>query len=97
MLAVAQAAGAESSGTDTERTQPKPAILFLGVWVPQIPRPQGSSRGRAPEPCQPFSEEHLSPAPLGSTGAGGVAVGGQDLVGDSAALALVHPFLGPQV
>ena len=40
---------------------------------------------------------HLRPAPLGGAGAGGVAVGGEDLVGSSAALALVRPILGPQV
>lgn len=41
--------------------------------------------------------ERLRPAPLGRAGAGGVAVGGQDFVGDPAALPLVRPLFGPQV
>lgn len=43
------------------------------------------------------AEPRLRSAPLGSAGAGGVAVRRQDFVGDPAALPLVCPFLGPQV
>lgn len=39
----------------------------------------------------------LCPAPLGSAGAGGVTVSGQDFVSDPAALPLVRPVFTPQV
>lgn len=50
----------------------------------------------APRPPA-VAEPRLRSAPLGSAGAGGVAVCRQDFVGDPAALPLVRPFLGPQV
>lgn len=73
-----------------------------GLWGPPEPQmvsgapgpqePADHSRDRPPAPVQ-----GLRSAPLGGAGAGGVAVGGQDLVSDAAAFALVRPFLGPHV
>lgn len=58
-------------------------------------RPGGRGGTAAPAPC--VAEPPLRSAPLGSAGAGGVAVCREDFVGDPAALPLVRPLLGPQV
>lgn len=72
------------------------------LWEPQAPRrvagwgrPGGRGGTAAPAPC--VAEPPLRSAPLGSAGAGGVAVCREDFVGDPAALPLVRPLLGPQV
>lgn len=80
--------------TDVDSAASMSKRVGPGLLGPRGPerRQQGLQCGRLPPGCGV-----LCSAPLGSAGAGGVTVSGQDFVSDPAALPLVRPVFTPQV